>query len=142
VLAAAAGVWATRQSLGRWWGRPSSVVTPTVEAKAPPAASVAAASREVPVVQPAPKVALQMATFQSSARAQQALEQLRNAGYRAYMVELAPQNGDRMLTVFVGPYSDASDAERDLDAARLIPDYATARVVQLMPGLLPSDPRQ
>jgi cell division septation protein DedD len=103
---------------------------------------VAAASREVPVVQPAPKVALQMATFQSSARAQQALEQLRNAGYRAYMVELAPQNGDRMLTVFVGPYSDASDAERDLDAARLIPDYATARVVQLMPGLLPSDPRQ
>jgi len=42
-----------------------------------------------------------MATFQSSARADQATLELRGAGYRAYSVELPPQNGERVLAVSV-----------------------------------------
>jgi type II secretory pathway predicted ATPase ExeA len=142
VLAGAAGVWATRHSLGDWLGRQQPPSATPVEAKSPPPAAVAPsrpAPEPEPVAPPAPKAALQIATFQSATRAQQAVDQLRAAGYRAYSVELAPQNGERMLTVFLGPYSDVSDAERDLDAVRRIPDYVTARVVPLVPALLPPD---
>ena len=140
-LAAGAGGWATRQSFADWWRRPPVSAAP-VEVKPPAPAPPATPPPAAPAAQAAPKVALQMATFQSSSRTQQALAELRAAGYRAYSVELPPQNGDRMLTIFIGPYAETADAERDLDTARLIPGYGTARVVPFVPGLLPADERQ
>jgi hypothetical protein len=78
-----------------------------------------------------------MATFQSSARTQQAIQELGNAGFHPYSVELPTQDGERRLTVLLGPYTELSAAERDLDAARRLPGYDSARVVQAVPALLP-----
>jgi type II secretory pathway predicted ATPase ExeA len=161
LLAAAAGGWAARHSLAQWLRPQPSIVAPAVEAKAtqpdsplpaveakatPPDPLRAAPSRPapvepVPVPVATPRVALLMATFQSSARTQQAIEELRDAGYRAYSVELQQQDGERVLAVLVGPYTELAAAERDLDTARQLPDYATARVVQAVPALLPPDTR-
>jgi cell division septation protein DedD len=80
-----------------------------------------------------------MATFQSSARTQQAIQELRDAGYPAYSVELPPHEGERMLAVLLGPYAELASAERDLDRARELPGYSTARVVEAIPALLPPD---
>jgi general secretion pathway protein A len=138
VLSSGAGVWATRHSLARWLRPQPSVAAPAVEANASPV--------PVPATPPAPeassaaappKVVLQMATFQTAARTQQAIQELRDAGYRAYSVELPPQDGERMLAVLLGPYTELASAERDLDAARDLPGYSTARVVQAAPALLP-----
>ena len=85
--------------------------------------------------------ALQIATFQSAARTQQALLDLRNAGYRAYSVELSSTSGERLLAVLLGPYADLASAEHDLESVRQLPDYGDARVVQAVPPLLPPDAR-
>lgn len=156
LLAAGAGGWAARDSLGQWLRPQPSVVAPAVEAKAAPPDPLPAAKatppdplpaapatpapvEPVPVPVATPRVALLMATFQSSARAQQAIQELRDAGYRAYSVELSQQDGERMLAVLLGPYKELAEAERDLDTARQLPDYATARVVQAVPPLLPPE---
>jgi hypothetical protein len=145
-LAAGVGVWAARQSLPRWLHREQNLVLPAVEAKAsPPAAAspytdppppdeAVSATAASPTT---PAVVLQMATFQSSARTQQAIQELGNAGFHAYSVELPSQDGERRLTVLLGPYAELSTAERDLDAARRLPGYDSARVVQAVPALLP-----
>jgi general secretion pathway protein A len=141
LLSAGAGMWATRHSLARWLRRQPSVVAPAVEATATPPASlpVTPPAPEAPVPVATPTVVLQMATFQSSARTQQAIQELRDAGYRAYSVELPPHDGERMLAVLLGPYTEPASAERDLDAVRDLPGYSTARVVQAVPALLPPD---
>ena len=147
VLSAGGSVWVTRHSLARWMRRQQSVVAPAVEAKAtspaplltttPVPATPPAPAEPVPVA--TPNVVLQMATFQSSARTQQAIQELRDAGYRAYSVELPPHDGERMLAVLLGPYTELASAERDLDTARDLPGYSSARVVQAVPALLPPD---
>jgi len=78
-----------------------------------------------------------MATFQSSSRTQLAIQELESAGFRAYSVELAPQDGDRRLMVLLGPYTELAAAEHDLDAARRLPGYDSARVIPAVPALLP-----
>jgi len=151
ILAAGVGAWAMRHSLAQLFQpRPPIVVAPIVEAKAPPSpisadhtdplpvlVAAPAPSEAVPVA--TPKVVLQMATFQSSSRARQAIQELRDAGFQAYSVELAPQDGERMLTVLLGPYTEVAAAERDPDAARQLPGYNTARIVEAVPALLPQN---
>ena len=141
VLSVAAGVWVTRHSLPQWMRRQPSVVAPAVEATATSPAPVLATppAPAAPVPVTTPNVVLQMATFQSSARTQQAIQELRDAGYRAYSVELPPHDGERMLAVLLGPYTELASAERDLDTARDLPGYSSARVVQAVPALLPPD---
>jgi type II secretory pathway predicted ATPase ExeA len=136
-LAAGAGMWVTRQSLPRWLHRQQqTLVAPAVEAK--PSLPIVAPEQAAPTAAPStPTVVLQMATFQSSARTQQAIQELGNAGFHAYSVELPTQDGERRLTVLLGPYTELSAAERDLDAARRLPGYDSARVIQAVPGLLP-----
>jgi general secretion pathway protein A len=147
-LVAGAGLWATRQALPRWVHQRQNLVS-AVEAKASPPATASNAG-ESPVIAPqdqpeppaaasaaTPTVVLQMATFQSSARTQQAIQELADAGFHAYSVELPSQEGERRLTVLLGPYVERSTAERDLDAARRLPGYDSARVVQAVPALLP-----
>jgi general secretion pathway protein A len=154
-LAVGGGVWATRQSLPRWLHRQQNLVLPSVEAKASPPAA-AGTQTEPPLATPTPPpeqaasataasaasattsaVVLQMATFQSSARTRQAVQELGDAGFHAYSVELPSQDGERRLTVLLGPYAELSTAERDLDAARHLPGYDSARLVQAVPALLP-----
>jgi type II secretory pathway predicted ATPase ExeA len=149
VLAVGVGARATRQSLPRWLHRQQNLVLPSVEAKASPPAAATTPVDPPPTTPPeqaasetaasatTPAVVLQMATFQSSARTQQAIQELGNAGFHAYSVELPSQDGERRLTVLLGPYAELSTAERDLDAARRLPGYDSARVVQAVPALLP-----
>ena len=79
----------------------------------------------------APGLMLQMATFQSAARAAQALKAFHDAGYRAVSREVSLRDGGRALAVFLGPYAERASAERDLDRARQIPGYGSGRVVQM-----------
>lgn len=147
-LAAAAGAWATRYSVSQWWRRQPAVVLPAVNAKVQPAPARTNVDPPVPlaVIPPAPAAAapattptvvLQVATFQSSTRTQQAIQELESAGFHAYSVELPPQDGERRLTVLLGPYTELAAAERDLDAARRLPGYDSARIVEAVPALLP-----
>jgi cell division septation protein DedD len=152
-LAVGVGMWATRQSLPRWLHRQQNLVLPSVEANASPPPAAPSTHTESPLTPQAtppeqaesttaastttPAVVLQMATFQSSARTRQAIQELGDAGFHAYSVELPSQDGERRLTVLLGPYAELSTAERDLDAARRLPGYDSARVVQAVPALLP-----
>jgi type II secretory pathway predicted ATPase ExeA/cell division septation protein DedD len=142
VLAAAAGTLLTQYSLDRLMQKqPSAVAPPAAPAASPAQAATTAQPQSSPqpetVSVATPKVALQMATFQSAARAEQAMQELRNAGYRAYSVELPPRDGERVLAVLVGPYTDRAPAERDLGTTRQLPGYASARLIDLGPALLP-----
>jgi type II secretory pathway predicted ATPase ExeA/cell division septation protein DedD len=83
------------------------------------------------------RLVLQMATFQSPTRVAQALQELRDAGYHAYSIEVPLRDGTRALAVFLGPYAELASAERDLDRARQIPGYGSGRVVQLGPSPAP-----
>jgi hypothetical protein len=78
-----------------------------------------------------------MATFQSPARAAQALQEFRDAGYHGYSIEVSLRDGERAFAVFLGPYADPVPAERDLDRARQMPGYGSGRLVQLDPSFRP-----
>jgi len=128
-------------------GSPTQVPGET-DTKALPAeasAKVASSAREgertgsqnVVNSQTAARLALQMATFQSPARVAQALQDFRDAGYRAYSIDVPLRDGTRALAVFLGPYAELASAERDLDRARQIPGYGSGRVVQLGPSPVP-----
>ncbi len=89
---------------------------------------------EVKVTEVSPgraRLALQMATFQGPARAAQALQEFRDAGYHAYSTEVSLRDGERAVAVFLGPYAELAPAERDLDRARQMPGYGSGRLVQL-----------
>jgi type II secretory pathway predicted ATPase ExeA/cell division septation protein DedD len=85
--------------------------------------------------QAAARLALQMATFQSPARAAQALQEFRDAGYHAYIIEVSLRDGEHAFAVFLGPYADVAPAERDLDRARQMTGYGSGHLVQLDPSL-------
>ena len=145
-LAVGAGLSVARHSLPRWLHRQPNVIAPAVEARTEPPlwaggqidlpVTTTPAPLE-PVSAPTPTFVLQMATFQSSSRTQLAIQELESAGFRAYSVELAPQDGDRRLMVLLGPYTELAAAEHDLDAARRLPGYDSARVIPAVPALLP-----
>jgi type II secretory pathway predicted ATPase ExeA/cell division septation protein DedD len=149
ILGSGVGLWAARHSLSQWLKRQPNVVAPTVEARTPPPALPSPAANPLPPPPPTPveavsvtttqRFVLQMATFQSVARTQQAMQELRAAGYRAYNVELQLQDGARVLAVLLGPYTELASAERDLDAARQLPGYGDARLAEAVPALLPPD---
>ena len=78
-----------------------------------------------------------MATFQNPARAAQALQEFRDAGYHAYSIEVSLRDGEHAVAVFLGPYAELAPAERDLDRVRQMPGYGSGRLVQLGPSLQP-----
>jgi hypothetical protein len=55
-------------------------------------------------------------------------------GYGAFQVEVSLRNGDRAFAVFLGPYLDRADADRDYERARQIPGYVAGRIVEVMGG--------
>jgi type II secretory pathway predicted ATPase ExeA/cell division septation protein DedD len=121
--------------------RPGDTNAPPVEAPARVVSSASegelTGSQSVVNGQAAARLVLQMATFQSPTRVAQALQEFRDAGYRAYSIEVPLRDGTRALAVFLGPYAELASAERDLDRARQIPGYSSGRVVQLEPSPVP-----
>jgi general secretion pathway protein A len=74
---------------------------------------------------------IQVASFESRARAQRLVEELTSAGYRASEdeLDLGPPRG-RLVRVIVGGYSSALEVERDLQRIRDLPGYSDARVIE------------
>jgi cell division septation protein DedD len=73
-----------------------------------------------------------VASFTSATRAQQLVDELTNAGYRAHAVERdwGPPRG-RLVQVNVGGYTSATDVARDLQQIRELPGgYQDARIVE------------
>jgi type II secretory pathway predicted ATPase ExeA len=82
--------------------------------------------------------AIQIATFESAARAAQALQELRDAGFRAYTVAVQLRDGTAALAVFLGPYDERASADRDLDRVTKMPGYGGGWVVQAKSLPVPS----
>jgi general secretion pathway protein A len=73
---------------------------------------------------------IQVASFESRARAERLVAELTNAGYRAREVEVEPDLGrGRLVQVIVGGYSSAIEVERDLQRIRQLPGYSDARLL-------------
>ncbi len=102
--------------------RPAASPSPVPDLAAPPVGSATPAG-------PAGPVALQMATFQSAVRAQQAVDELRAAGFDARSIPVSLRDGQPAIVVMLGPFPDVPTAERELARAQQIPGYDTARVV-------------
>jgi hypothetical protein len=89
------------------------------------------------------RFALRAATFESGGAARRAIEELQAAGYRAYSTNVTRQDGTTAVTVFLGPYAERTQAERDFGRVRKISGYETASIVPLgppdfRPGLAPN----
>ena len=90
---------------------PAAALTPIA---APEAAEHLAQPEAAAIPAPAltssegPRFAIRMATFQSRGRTEQALQELRDAGFTTYSVEGLLGNGTRAFAVFLGPYTDRS----------------------------------
>jgi general secretion pathway protein A len=84
---------------------------------------------------PATRFALLMATFQGDERTAKSLQELRDAGFKAFRVEVSLRDGGAAQVVYVGPYTDRSEAERDLERARDLPGYDSARLITLKPAV-------
>jgi cell division septation protein DedD len=75
---------------------------------------------------------IQVASFESRARAARLVGELTQAGYRARDVEFdfGPPRG-RLVQVIVGGYSSAIEVERDLQRIRQLPGgYSDARLLE------------
>jgi type II secretory pathway predicted ATPase ExeA/cell division septation protein DedD len=104
----------------------------------PPADPAAPAASGVSGESPAPSGVsgaskdyfIQVASFESRARAERLVEELTSAGYRAREVELdlGPPRG-RLLQVIVGGYSSAIEVQRDLQSIRELPGYSDALLI-------------
>jgi cell division septation protein DedD len=81
-----------------------------------------------------------MATFLSAAGAARGVQELQDAGYRAYSAGVALRDGRRVFAVFLGPYSELAQAEQDLQRASQIPGYAGGRILQADDTLAPLKP--
>ena len=102
---------------------PAAVLTPIAAPEAPPAPA--------PTPSQGLRYAIRVATFQSQGRTEQALQELRDAGFKAYSVEGSLANGTRAFAVFLGPYADLNEVDRDRDRAQQIPGYANGFIVEV-----------
>jgi len=111
---------------------PAMALTPvTAPATAEGPGARRAAAAPAPVPSAGAKFAIRVATFQSAARTDQALRLFRNAGFRSYSAEVRLADGSPAFAVYLGPYTDPSEADRDRDRARQMPGYAGGFIVQL-----------
>jgi cell division septation protein DedD len=156
VVAGSACLAVTIGLTGYWYSKPPSqrqtaIVQPAESRRLippPPAAALTAIAapdtvqgivqhetQAVPVPTPTssegPRFAIRMATFQSRGRTEQALQELRGAGFTAYSVESLLANGTRAFAVFLGPYTVRSEVDRDRDRAQQIQGYGSGFIVQI-----------
>jgi type II secretory pathway predicted ATPase ExeA/cell division septation protein DedD len=104
---------------------PAAVLTPIAAPETLPAPAPAPAPFQ------GPKFAIRMATFQSQARTEQALQELRDAGFKAYSVEGLLGNGTRVFAVFLGPYADRAEADLDRERAQQVRGYGGGFIAQV-----------
>jgi general secretion pathway protein A len=105
-----------------------------------PAADSPVADREPgkpQTLEAAPGFAIQMATFQTSGRAAQALQQFLDAGYTGWSTKVDLRDGGQAFGVFLGPYETRTAAELELDKTRQIPGFSGGRVIQITPSVQP-----
>jgi type II secretory pathway predicted ATPase ExeA/cell division septation protein DedD len=91
-----------------------------------------AAAPPADVKRPAAHYTIMVASLTSQEHAQRVVDELTNAGYRAYAVERdwGPPRG-RLVQVNVGDYTSVTDVQRDLQKIReLAGGYRDARVVE------------
>jgi cell division septation protein DedD len=81
-----------------------------------------------------------MATFQTVVGAARAIQELQEAGYRAYSADVTLNDGRPAVGVFLGPYAQRAPAERDVERVREIPGYDSAHIVPIDPSELPAQP--
>jgi cell division septation protein DedD len=81
--------------------------------------------------------ALQMGTFQNPENAAHTVEEFENAGYRAYSARVMLPSGRTAIGVFLGPYTERAEAERDLRNAARNPEYAGGHLVRVGRTLKP-----
>jgi cell division septation protein DedD len=106
---------------------PPKPVETALNEPAPPAA---APSTENGVPAEAPRsFAIEMATLETPAGAERAVRELGAAGYRAYSRELTLKSGGPAYAVFLGPYPDMTEAQRDFEQAQGIRGYTAGRIV-------------
>jgi cell division septation protein DedD len=104
---------------------PTPVAVPAVTADrraVPDAPPEDVAALETETVAP---YVIQVASFQTRDRADQLLDELSRAGYRAYLVETEQS---RIVQVLAGWYSTREHAQSDLARIRAMPGYADARI--------------
>ena len=104
---------------------------PTSQLVQSPPASVVAPSTTPEEIASEPRFAIRMATFQSRARMEQALQEFREAGFKAYSVEGTLSSGARAFAVFLGPYTDRAELDRTRDRAQEIPGYGSGFIVRV-----------
>ena len=75
-----------------------------------------------------PHFAIQVASFQTLARAERLAQQLTSSGYDARAIELNAGQSGRIVEVMVGDYATEQDATRDLTALRSQLGFPDARV--------------
>jgi hypothetical protein len=99
----------------------ATLLTPlSADRPATPAAATAEGSRYV----------IQVATFESRARAERLVQELTRAGYRARIVELSPGSSPvPSFQVITDGYASLVDAQRDLQRVRELPGYSDARLL-------------
>jgi general secretion pathway protein A len=75
---------------------------------------------------------IQVASFQTMARAEQVIARLSNRGYRARALELDLGRRGRAVAVIVGSYRNAQDASIDLSELRTLHGFTDARLEPLL----------
>jgi type II secretory pathway predicted ATPase ExeA len=75
--------------------------------------------------------AIEMATLETPGGAERAIRELAAAGYPAFTQELILSSGRSVQAVFLGPYAEIAEAQRDLELARRIRGYTIGRIVQI-----------
>ena len=152
--AVALGFWVSRASpqrpgveAGR--AQPSASVKPPTSVKPPASASpdeavstmgekqLAAVPDRAPGQSRQGLFALQMGTFQVPENAAHTVEEFQNAGYRAYSARVKLPSGRTAIGVFLGPYTERAEAERDLRSTARNPEYAGGHLVRVGPTLKP-----
>jgi general secretion pathway protein A len=78
--------------------------------------------------------AVKLGTFQIAENATRAVQGLQNAGYRAYSGRVTLPSGRSAVGVFLGPYAERAEAERDRERAARIPDYGSGQVIRVDPN--------
>jgi len=106
---------------------PAAALTPIAAPEAPPVPAPAPAAAP----SQGPRFAIRMATFQSQGRTEQALQELRDAGFKAYSAEGVLGNGTRAFAVLLGPYADRAEADLDRDRAQQVRGYGAGFIVEV-----------
>jgi type II secretory pathway predicted ATPase ExeA/cell division septation protein DedD len=76
---------------------------------------------------------VQIATFRTASRAEEAVKVFQEAGFRARSSEVLLRDGNTAFSVQLGPYADRDAAETDIKRAGAVPGYGPGVIVEPKP---------